>query len=37
LMKKGELMTISIFNSNGITRTVNIKAPMPMKKIVSLL
>lgn len=36
-MKKDDSMSISIYNSNGITRVIDIKAPMPMKKIVSLL
>jgi archaellin len=36
-MKKNQSMTLSIFLANGITRSVNLKAPLPMKNVVSLL
>jgi archaellin len=36
MMKKDDIMTISFYISNGISRTINIKAPLPMKKIVTL-
>jgi len=36
MMKKDETMTINFFLSNGISRTINIIAPLPMKNIVSL-
>lgn len=35
-MKKGDTMTITFFLSKGVTRTITVKAPLPMKQIVSL-
>jgi archaellin len=36
-MKKGDSMTITLFPSRGVTRTISLEAPMPMNTIVSLL
>ena len=35
-MKKGDTMTITLIPSTGITRTISIKAPIPLQDIVSL-
>jgi archaellin len=35
-MKKGDTLEITLFPSTGITRTINLKAPLPIKQIVSL-
>lgn len=34
-MKKGETLTISLFPASGITRSFTIKAPLPMKPVVT--
>lgn len=34
-MSKGDTMTITLTPSNGITRTIDLEAPLPMKSIVS--
>lgn len=36
-MKKGDTMEITLIPSTGITKTLTIEAPMPMKKVVSLI
>lgn len=35
-MKKGDTMTITLFPSTGITRTLDLEAPLPIKQVVSL-
>ena len=35
-MKKGNIMTITFLLGKGTTRTIEVKAPLPMKQIVSL-
>ena len=35
-MKKGDNLEITLFPSTGITKIINLKAPMPIKQIVSL-
>ena len=35
-MTKGDTMTITFFLSKGITRTITVKAPLPIKQIVTL-
>ncbi|MFW6173637.1 MAG: hypothetical protein ACOC5T_07825 [Elusimicrobiota bacterium] len=35
-MKKGDTVTITLFLSRGITKTISLEAPLPMKRIVSL-
>ena len=35
-MKKGDSIEITLFPSTGITRTIIVKAPLPIKQIVSL-
>lgn len=35
-MKKGDTMTITFFLSKGVTRTITVEAPLPMKQIVTL-
>ena len=36
MMSKGDTMTVTINPSNGITRIIDLEAPLPMKSIVSL-
>jgi archaellin len=36
-MKKGDIMTITLIPTTGITRTITIKAPIPLQDIVSLI
>jgi len=35
-MKKGDSLEITLFPSIGITKTIHLKAPLPIKQIVSL-
>jgi len=35
-MKKGDCLEITLFPSTGITKTINVEAPLPIKQIVSL-
>ena len=35
-MKKGDTMIITLFLSRGVTRTITVKAPLPIKQLVSL-
>jgi len=36
MMSKGDTMTVTLTPANGITRTIDLEAPLPMKSIVSL-
>ena len=36
-MKKGDMLEITFFPSTGITKTINLEAPLPIKPIVSLI
>ncbi len=35
-MKKGDTLELTLFPSTGITKTINLKAPLPIKQIVAL-
>ena len=35
-MQKGDTLELTLFPSTGITKTINLKAPLPIKQIVSL-
>lgn len=35
-MKKGDTLKLTLFPSTGITKTINLKAPLPIKQIVAL-
>ena len=35
-MKKGDTLELTLFPSTGVTKTINLKAPLPIKQIVAL-
>ena len=35
-MKKGDTLKLTLFPSTGVTKTINLKAPLPIKQIVAL-